>query len=53
MSKWYTADTHFGDDSKDIIERENRPYIDIIEYTKDQVRIWNGQADFIDPTDLT
>lgn len=44
MKKWYTADSHFGADSNDIIERENRPFKDISEYTKEQVRIWNEQA---------
>lgn len=44
MRKWYTADSHFGADSKDIIERENRPFKNISEYTKEQVRIWNEQA---------
>ena len=44
MSNWYMADSHFGADSKEIMERENRPFKDILEYTKEQVRIWNDQA---------
>ena len=41
---WFTADTHFGKDSKAILKRENRPFADIEEYTKEQIRIWNSQA---------
>ena len=44
MRNWYTADTHFGDDSNDILIRDMRPFKDITEYTKEQVRIWNEQA---------
>lgn len=44
MADWYTADTHFGTDSKIVLFRENRPYKSISEYTEDQVRIWNEQA---------
>lgn len=44
MANWYTADTHFGNDSKQVLIRDNRPYKDITEYTEDQVRIWNEQA---------
>ena len=44
MSNWYMADTHFGADSNDIIERENRPFKDNLEYAEEQVRIWNEQA---------
>ena len=44
MSNWYTADTHFGSDSKEVLVRDNRPFKDINEYTKEQVRIWNEQA---------
>ncbi len=44
MSNWYTADSHFGADSNDIIERENRPFKSMSEYTEEQVRIWNKQA---------
>ena len=44
MSNWYMADSHFGNDSTDIMERENRPFKDIFEYTDEQVRIWNEQA---------
>ena len=44
MSNWYMADSHFGADSKEIMEREKRPFKDILEYTKEQVRIWNDQA---------
>ena len=41
---WYTADPHFGVDSHVILEREMRPFKDISEYTREQVRIWNAQA---------
>jgi len=41
---WFTADTHFGKDSNDIIYREMRPFAGIAEYTAAQVRIWNEQA---------
>lgn len=41
---WYTADTHFGSDSHDILIREMRPFEDIADYTREQVRIWNEQA---------
>lgn len=41
---WFTADTHFGADSQDIIMREMRPFADIADYTREQVRIWNEQA---------
>lgn len=44
MSNWYTADTHFGSDSNDILIRDMRPFKNIAEYTEEQVRIWNGQA---------
>lgn len=44
MANWYTADTHFGTDSKAILVRDSRPYKNITEYTEDQVRIWNEQA---------
>ena len=44
MSNWYAADTHFGSDSIDIMVRDNRPFMDIHEYTEAQVRIWNEQA---------
>ena len=44
MANWYTADAHFGTDSKEILIRDNRPYKDITEYTEDQIRIWNEQA---------
>lgn len=44
MGNCYTADTHFGSDSKEIMVRDNRPFKDINEYTKEQVRIWNEQA---------
>lgn len=44
MGNFFTADTHFGLDSKAILIRDNRPYKDINEYTADQVRIWNEQA---------
>ena len=37
MSNWYMADSHFGADSKEIMERENRPFNDILEYTKEQI----------------
>ena len=42
--RWYTADTHFGADSREILRREMRPFRDIEEYTREQVRIWNEQA---------
>ena len=41
---WYTADTHFGADAKDILIREMRPFADPDGYTREQVRIWNGQV---------
>lgn len=41
---WYTADTHFGLDSNDIIQREMRPFRDIAEYTYNQITIWNSQV---------
>ena len=44
MSNWYTADTHFGSDSKFVMVRDNRPFKDINEYTEAQVKIWNEQA---------
>ena len=44
MSNWFTADTHFGSDSKEIMIRDNRPFKDINEYTEEQIRIWNEQA---------
>ena len=45
QKRWYTADTHFGTDPKnDILIRENRPFKDVEEYTREQVRIWNEQA---------
>ena len=44
MGNFYTADTHFGSDSKAILIRDNRPFKDINEYTEEQVRIWNEQA---------
>ena len=44
MGNWYTADTHFGSDSNDILIRDMRPFKDIAEYTAEQVRIWNEQA---------
>ena len=37
MSNWYMADSHFGADSKEIMERENRPFNDMLEYTKEQI----------------
>ncbi len=44
MSNWFTADTHFGSDSKEIMIRDNRPFMDINEYTEEQIKIWNEQA---------
>ena len=44
MSNFYTADTHFGSDSKEIMIRDNRPFKDINEYTEAQIKIWNEQA---------
>ena len=44
MRNWYTADTHFGNDSNDSLIRDMRPFKDIAEYTAEQVRIWNEQA---------
>lgn len=41
---WFTADTHFGNDSNDILRREMRPFSSPAEYTAEQVRIWNEQA---------
>ena len=43
-SVWYTADTHFGADSYDILQREMRPFRSPEEYAREQVRIWNGQV---------
>lgn len=48
MSNWYTADTHFGSDSNDILIRDMRPFKNIAEYTEEQVRIWNEQASYDD-----
>lgn len=48
MSNWYTADTHFGSDSNDILVRDMRPFKNIAEYTEEQVRIWNEQASYDD-----
>ena len=42
-SIWYTADAHFGADSNDIIKREMRPFLDVVEYTQQQISIWNDQ----------
>lgn len=42
--KWFTADTHFGADARDILVREMRPFRDPGEYMREQVRIWNAQA---------
>ena len=46
---WYTADTHFGADSNDIIKREMRPFQSIAKYTMNQVLIWNKQ---VSPNDI-
>ena len=44
MNNWYTADSHFGNDSISILKRDNRLFKDNAEYTAEQVRIWNEQA---------
>ncbi len=44
MNNWYTADSHFGNDSLSILMRDNRLFKDNAEYTAEQVRIWNEQA---------
>ncbi len=48
MGNFFTADTHFGSDSEAVLVRDNRPFKDINEYTKEQVRIWNEQATYDD-----
>ena len=40
---WYTADTHFGIDSNNIITREMRPFSNTTEMTNEIVKIWNKQ----------
>ena len=40
---WFTADTHFGADSFDILTREMRPFNTANEYMHEQVKIWNSQ----------
>ena len=44
MANWFTADPHFGSDSKEVLVRDARPFKDIEEYTSEQIRIWNSQA---------
>lgn len=41
---FFTSDLHFGTDSKEILEREMRPYNTPDEYAKHQIMIWNSQA---------
>ena len=41
---WYTADTHFGSDAKDILFREMRPFASTAEFIRETARIWNGQV---------
>lgn len=47
---WFTADTHFGTDSNNILKREMRPFANTTQYADEQVKIWNqqvGKDDFV------
>jgi calcineurin-like phosphoesterase family protein len=42
--RYFTSDTHFGDDAETIMAREMRPFSSKEEYRDYQIKIWNKQA---------